>query len=77
MRLQQIAPNFTAVWLPGVRVLFSYETPIAFQVVNKPIVARVNDWSAATGKHLNKCQPDRSKRLEASEFLDALRKATA
>jgi len=36
----------------GVKVYFSYETPIAF-TCRARLVVRVNDWKVMTGKHLN------------------------
>ncbi len=49
-------------------VWFSYKTPIAFQIDGKPRVIRRNDWSATTGKHLNRIDSDKSKRISGEQF---------
>jgi hypothetical protein len=49
-------------------VWFSYKTPVAFQVDGKSLVIRQNDWSATTGKHLNKIDHDKSKRISGEKF---------
>lgn len=50
--LRELGRNFRILEFGDLRIWFSYETPIAFQVSNKPRVFRRNDWSSTTGKHL-------------------------
>lgn len=51
-----------------VRVWYSYQTPIAFQVAGRPIVVSENVWSVTTGRHLNEICPDKSGRVPHDEF---------
>lgn len=63
--------NFSVVYLNGLKVWFSYETPIAFSYNGRLYISE-NAWSVTTGKHLNRIDPDKNKRLPASEFRDKL-----
>lgn len=45
-------PNFCFVDLPGIRVWFSYETPIAFDTAHEAIASQ-NQGGATTGRHLH------------------------
>jgi hypothetical protein len=64
-------PNFYSIHIDqAIKVWFSYETPIAFQVFDgagKQFI-RENDWSNTTGKHLNYIDPDKSNRISGIEF---------
>ena len=59
-------------------LFFSYETIVSF-CLNTPTEHAdetiKNQWSTTTGKLLNDCQPDKSKRLEQDDFNKALTKA--
>ncbi len=44
--------NTQVVDFGRIRVWFSYKTPVAFQVGNKPKVMCENAWGPTTGKHL-------------------------
>ena len=50
---------------------FSYTTCIAFSHKGKLTISE-NIWSAATGKHLNKIDADKSIRIPNNEFNQAL-----
>lgn len=60
------------VTMLNVRVWFSYQTPIAFQVDGKPRVVRKNEWGPTTGKHLNQIDGGtneaRKARVSGSQF---------
>lgn len=65
--------NYVIVF--GVRVLFSYETPVAFHDPELGPVRRRNEWGPTTGRHLKETSWGMGKQLEADEFnerLDAL-----
>ena len=74
--IEQIKPNLTKVNIGGVRVWFSYETPIAFQVDGQPRVVRENVWSNTTGKHLNAIdggdKEAKERRVSSDDFNRAL-----
>lgn len=59
--------NNTLVEIGSLRLYFSYETIIAFSSPKRS-ATRKNDWSQITGKHLNAIEPDKSKRIDGSEF---------
>ena len=62
-------PNETTLDLPGLRVWFSYETPVAFRSAETGRLVRENDWSTTTGKHLNRIDGgDRSSRIPGDVF---------
>lgn len=70
------APNFLSVQLRGLRVWFSYKTPVAFCVNGGRRVVRQNDWGPTTGKHLNALdggsKEARAERLDSAAFKVAL-----
>lgn len=47
--------NSSAVVIGQLKIHFSYKTPIAFADRRGDFVARENDWSATTAKHLRRC----------------------
>ncbi len=63
VKLKQEAPNFTSVEMGYLTIYFSYETAIGFHVAGKGYTAVENQWGPTTGKHLNRLQPDRKKRV--------------
>lgn len=46
---------------------FSYQTLVAFRV-GEQLVCHENVWSSTTGKHLNRIEPDKSKRVNKETF---------
>ena len=80
IRLTKEANNLHRLELDDITIWFSYETPIAFQVDNSPhediLIITKNIWSMTTGKHLNIIDPDKGKRIEHSDFMKSLSRAT-
>ena len=65
IKLVKIAPNLHRLDLPeGVSIWFSYETPIAAHDGFKLYTAK-NEWSITTGKHINRIEPNKYKRVTA------------
>jgi len=66
-------------------ITFSYKTPISFEQRDFTApdgqrfkkATRKNDWSTTTGKLLNECEPDKSKRIDGAEFEKQLENALA
>lgn len=46
-------PNFSSLDFGGIKIWFSYETPIAFWTAETGEIVRQNDWGPTTGKHLS------------------------
>lgn len=62
-------PNFCIVYLPGISIAFSYETPIAYSSLHgRGWVVRENEWGPTTGKHLNEIEEDKSLRIPGDQF---------
>jgi len=62
----------------GLRVWFSYKTPVAFKCHGRPICVRSNDWGPTTGKHLNAIDGgDKSSRVSGAYFESKLAEALA
>ena len=65
----------------GMKVFYSYSTPVAFQPRNSSeVVVCENVWSITTAKHLNWIEdwagyPRKQNRLKRGEFKEALAKA--
>ncbi len=64
--------NKNLVVLEDVKLWVSYETVVAFQKGNEPIVACENIWSKTTGKLLNELEPDHNKRIKRDQFEELL-----
>jgi hypothetical protein len=47
---------------------WSYTTCVAFRVSGEMTVIHRNDWSATTGKHLNRIDDNHSHRVPSDEF---------
>jgi hypothetical protein len=47
------AANLNQVSLGSLTIWFSYETPVAIQRSGQKPVVAANEWSVATGRHLN------------------------
>lgn len=45
--------NARVVRVGRVRLWFSYQTLVAFQIDTQPLTVRKNKWGSITGKHLN------------------------
>lgn len=59
----------------GLRVWFSYKTPVAFKAGSEPVRVRRNDWGPTTGKHLNAIDggaADAKKRRVDSEVFERM-----
>lgn len=64
--------NFSEVTIGELTIWFSYSTPIALHTPESGTIARENDWSATTGKHLAHIERERglskSSRLPSADF---------
>ncbi len=48
-------PNAKVVQIGPIKIWFSYTTPVAFEIAGRQTgIVSQNEWSNATGKHLNK-----------------------
>ena len=66
----------------NIKIYFSYETPVSFSARIETVeniqhynFTRQNDWSTTTGKLLNECEPDKSKRIDGEQFMRLLEDA--
>ena len=62
----------------NIKIYFSYETPVSFSARidgEYQQETRQNDWSTTTGKLLNECEPDKSKRIDGEQFMRLLEDA--
>lgn len=62
------------VTVRGVRIFFSYTTPIAFYARCGTFVSRVNEWGPTTGRHLREAEPGdaRQRRCPGDLFMKRL-----
>jgi hypothetical protein len=61
-------------------IYFSYATPVSIRASiggQFENFTRQNDWSTTTGKLLNECEPDKSKRIAGEQFEQKLAKILA
>ncbi|MFW6129862.1 MAG: hypothetical protein ACOC56_01685 [Atribacterota bacterium] len=72
--IKNLDRNFMLVTMGDVSVWFSYETPVAFLKQGQKKVVRKNEWSTTTGKHINKLEPDKNKRVDGKVFISMLKK---
>lgn len=71
-------PNYATVTIGDLVLHFSYETVIGFSTGDTVgTIARENVWGPTTGKHLNRIQPDKSRRLSSADFEAALTRVLA
>lgn len=63
--------NFHMVTINDLDLYFSYETVVAFQRRNKPLIVSENIWTKTTGKHLNWIS-NKEDRMEHKDFLRLL-----
>lgn len=68
MNLKQVGSNMTELELgDGLRVLFSYQTPVAAFIVGQGIVKTSKKWSATTTRHITKWITDYSAHVTVNE----------
>lgn len=66
---QNYGANTLCVTVGDIRVWYSYQTPVAFQIGDNEMVVRQNDWTQTTGKHLNWIDGgDKKNRVNSEEF---------
>lgn len=66
------------VEIGGVKLWFSYETVIAFQISSQsPLIVSQNQWGPTTGRHLDLIDNGKGKRLPRGEFERELDKLQA
>lgn len=66
--------NALKVEFDTLTLFYSYKTVVAFSTPDTGLVARVNDWSTTTGKHLNEICPDKKERISGEMFETELQK---
>lgn len=74
MNLNPIKANMTEVEIkPGVKILFSYKTPVAYHDFNNGVVYRTaKKWSATTTRHINQWLGGFGDEERPQEFFDNL-----
>ena len=79
MNLTPIASNMTELELKdGVRVLFSYKTPVAMIDMNtEKVYVTEKYWSPTTSRHINKWCGGNSMIKKPQEYFDNLIKAVS
>ena len=61
MKINPIGSNQTElIFDDGVKVLFSYETPVAAYVPERGYIKTSYKWSQTTSRHINRWCPDSS-----------------
>lgn len=53
MKINKIANNMTEAEVKGVKILFSYSTPVAAKTVDGYLVTK-KKWSVTTSRHISK-----------------------
>ena len=71
LSINHIGSNMTELSFSGGKVLFSYNTPVAFIDKSGYQYATSKKWSATTSKHINKWLYG-AKDLKPQEFFDNL-----
>lgn len=72
MKLRQIGPNQTELYVGDTVVFFSYETPVAALVPGRGYLRTDQKWSATTSKHINRWLEGVNATLVPQAELDAL-----
>jgi len=73
MKLEQIGSNQTAVYLDnGIKVVFSYSTPVAAFIPGTGLVKTSTRYSVTTTKHVNRFIDGRPCTVVDQSVLDAL-----
>lgn len=60
--------NNRVVAIGNLKLYFSYQTVIAFEIDGNIVIASENVFSRSTGAHVNAIEPDKSKRFERGKF---------
>ncbi len=74
MNLNPIRANMTELEIkPGVKILFSYKTPVAFHDMNTATVYRTSKkWSVTTTRHINQWLGGKGDTEMPQDYFDAL-----
>ena len=81
LEIDPIAPNMTELRLEGVRVLFSYSTPVACHLTDPRAISDIalpgyyrteKKWSPTTTRHISKWLDGSTASSEPQEFFDNL-----
>ena len=64
--------NNKVVIIGDLKLYFSYQTVIAFEVVDNGIIISENVFSQTTGAHINAIEPDKTKHINRKEFESML-----
>ena len=67
--------NSLVMDLGDINIYYSYKTIVAYSDGKDGLVCSENVWSNTTGKHLNWIQPDKTFRINNSEFMIRLENA--
>lgn len=71
MKLNPIGSNQNEVEVNGMRVLFSYSTPVAARIEDK-VFRTDKKWSVTTSKHINQWLDGQTAEVRPQSFFDAL-----
>ena len=69
--------NKNRITIGPLRIWFSYETPVAFDLDRSGIVVRENDWGPTSGKLINQLESDKKKHVKGEQFEKMLDEITA
>jgi len=72
MKLKTIARNMTEIEADGVRVLFSYQTPVACHIEGVGYFKTDKGWSPTTSRHIGKWLGPWKPMFAQQEFFDNL-----
>jgi hypothetical protein len=74
MKLTPLASNMTEITLSDKRILFSYETPVAYQDLDTvgTYYKTVKKWSTTTTRHISKWLGGNAAKLVSQDYLDDL-----
>lgn len=73
LELKPIQTNMTELHANGIKVLFSYETPVAAYSTGAGQYYKTSKkWSNSTSKHINKWLSGNNAMLQEQEFFDNL-----
>lgn len=75
MNLKPLGTNVTEVSLGNVKILFSYQTPVAYEIVSgdqSGIYKTDKFWSKTTNRHINKWLNGRMASLVEQKYFDEI-----
>lgn len=75
MNLKPLGANVTEVTLGNTRILFSYQTPVAYEIISgdqSGIYKTDRFWSKTTSRHINKWLDGRTASLVEQKYLDKI-----